>query len=188
MSDEEERGRRPEDAELEREIRSGRKFSLAEAIGRAAGDLMKGASPVTQRRQAEAEIEQYLEERLADAEGALAVVLKRRVLDSEALLEEGYDRPLAQMTRFTEELLRSDGGLHRFVDEVDAEWGRMYSERPYFQTGDAAPRPGDPYTVESVRSSLAGLLDELRRGPGAAEARHVGGPAGDREPREDGSS
>jgi hypothetical protein len=36
-----------EDAEIEREIRLGRKFSLAEAIGRMGGGLLKGASPVT---------------------------------------------------------------------------------------------------------------------------------------------
>jgi hypothetical protein len=38
------------DAELEREIRKGRKFTLEEAIGRRAGPgAMKGVSPVLQR-------------------------------------------------------------------------------------------------------------------------------------------
>ena len=55
------RERSPEsDADLEREIRAQRKFSLAEAIGRMAGPgMMKGVSPVTRKRQAEAAIEDF---------------------------------------------------------------------------------------------------------------------------------
>ena len=44
------------DAELEREIREGRKFTLEEAIGRLAGPgAMKGESPVARMQQAEVE-------------------------------------------------------------------------------------------------------------------------------------
>ncbi len=151
-----------EDAELEREIRSERKYSLAEAIGRAAGDLMKGASPVSHKRQAELEIEQYLEGHLADAEGALLIVLQRQVRESSDLLEQSYDRPMEALAGVTERILASAARLSRFVRQVDAEWGRLYSERPYFERREAPPRPGDPYTLESVRNTLSGLLDELR--------------------------
>ena len=162
MSDDEPREPGAEDAELEREVRSRRKYSLSEAIGRAAGDLMKGASPVTHERQAELEIEQYLESRLKDAEGALLVVLQRRVLASEALLERSYERPLEALAGVAERLLASPPGLRGFVRAVDAEWGRIYSQRPYFQVGEAPPRPGDPYTFDSVRAALAELLEALR--------------------------
>ena len=162
MSDEEKGKPSPEDAELEREIRSQRKYSLAEAIGRAAGDLMKGASPVTQERQAELEVEQYLEAKLTDAEGALLPELRRRVLGSETLLGEGYERPLEALARVTRHLLAAEARLRRFVTRVDAEWGRIYSERPYFELEGRAPSPGDPYTVESVRAALVDLLVELR--------------------------
>ena len=95
--------RREEDAELERKIRSRRKFTLAEAIGRLGGsDLLKGASPVTQRRQAEIAIEQYLEQNLIDAEGALSAVLLRRVRDSEILLRHSYNEPLAALAEYIE--------------------------------------------------------------------------------------
>lgn len=162
MSDEKPRETDAEDAELEREVRSRRKYSLAEAIGRAAGDLMKGASPVTHQRQAELEIEQYLERHLKDAEGALPVVLERRALSSEALLERSYERPLEALAGVAERLLDSPAELRGFVRAVDAEWGRIYSERPYFQVGEAAPRPGDPYTLDSVRAALSELLEALR--------------------------
>jgi hypothetical protein len=47
MSDNKDTQRSKSDAELEREIRKGRKFTLAEAVGRMVGPgAMKGASPV----------------------------------------------------------------------------------------------------------------------------------------------
>ena len=162
MSEKDRGARTDEDVTLEREVRAHRKYSLAEAIGRAAGDLMKGASPVTRERQAGLEIEQYLASHLTDAEGALTVVLGRRALASEALLERSYEEPLEALAEAAEELLASPPRLRRFVRDVDAEWGRIYSERPYFQLGDSPPRPGDPYTVESVRDALSGLLARLR--------------------------
>ena len=168
MGDDTGMGRSTEDAELEREIRSQRKFSLDEAIGRAAGDLLKGTSPVTHERQAELAIEQYLESRLTDAEGALAIVLLRRVLGSETLLADSYERPLEALARVTRSLLASESRLGRFVTSVDAEWGRLYSERPYFDRQGVAPRPGDPYTRESVRQALQRLLDRLSKDSSSA--------------------
>jgi hypothetical protein len=59
MSDEQ--PKRPTDAgaDLEREVRKERKFSLAEAVGRLAGPgMMKGVSPITGKQQSEAEIEE----------------------------------------------------------------------------------------------------------------------------------
>src|SRR4029453_39925 len=83
------------DAELEREIRADRKFSLSEAIGRMAGPgMMKGVSPVSPKRQAEAAIEDFLRRNLTDAGGVLGAVLLRRVGQSELLLRD-YGHPLA---------------------------------------------------------------------------------------------
>src|SRR3954471_920723 len=94
MSDNQDSQRSEADAELEREIREGRKFTLAEAIGRLAGPgAMKGVSPVSRSRQAEAEIELWLEGHLADAEGALRLVLLHHVKQCELLLND-VGRPL----------------------------------------------------------------------------------------------
>jgi hypothetical protein len=58
MSNNKDKQRSEADAELEREIRKERKFTLAEAIGRLAGPgAMKGESPVTRMQQAEIEIQ-----------------------------------------------------------------------------------------------------------------------------------
>lgn len=162
MSDDNQDSRDPEvtdtsNAEIEREIRSRRKYSLAEAIGRSAGDLMKGASPVSRKQQAEFEIEELLERYLTDSEGALSDVLLRRVKQSEELLED-YESPRAVLAGVLRHLLSSEERLRRFVRQVDAEWGRMYSELPHFDHADRASDANDPYTSASVSSTLEALL------------------------------
>ncbi len=150
-------------AEIEREARSGIKFSLAKAIGKLGGsDLMKGASPVTRKRQVELATDLFLEEYLSDPEGALLVVLERRFRESMALTEESYDHPLTALTELVEHILSSEDRLQSFVGRVDAEWGRIYLERPHFQQPGQRPHRDDPYTFASVRATLDRLLEALR--------------------------
>src|SRR4051794_27349746 len=100
MSDNQDRQRSESDAELEREIRQGRKLTLAEAIGRLAGPgAMKGESPVARMQQAAVEIEYWLRGHLADAVGALQVVLHRHIKGSELLLNN-IDRPLVVLAGY----------------------------------------------------------------------------------------
>jgi hypothetical protein len=40
----------------------------------------------------------------------------------------------------------------------------MVGERPYFEKEGCPPDPDDPYTAESVRISLLGLLERLNAG------------------------
>jgi len=164
--------RRPEsDAELEREIRGGRKFTLAEAIGRLAGPgAMKGESPVARMQQAEVEIASWLRSHLADAGGALQVVLNRHVKGSELLLDN-FDQPLVVLAGYCRRVLDSDYRLEELVRDADIEWGRVMGERPYFEKEGSPRHPDDPYTVESVRNALSG------RGPArAADLGPTSGP------------
>jgi hypothetical protein len=39
-------------------------------------------------------------------------------------------------------------------------------ERPHFERTGSAAHPDDPYTVESVRNTLAGVLQQLAAGKG----------------------
>ncbi len=163
MSDDKKRRPGPEDANLVREIRSGREFSLAEAIGRLGGsDLLKGASPVTRRRQVEIAAKLFLDTHLVDAEGALQIVLERRLRENMRLTEESYDHPLLVLTELVERVLAREDHLQRFVTQVDAEWGRIYLERPHFQVAGQHPHRDDPYTFASVRATLSDLLEALR--------------------------
>ncbi len=149
--------------DVEREARSGLKFSLAKAIGQlGGGDLMKGASPVTRKRQVELATDLFLEEHLVDPEGALLVVLERRFRESMSLTEESYDHPLAALTGIVEGILSREDRLQSFVTRVDAEWGRIYLERPHFQQPGQRPHRDDPYTFTSVRATLSSLLETLR--------------------------
>src|SRR4051794_2626370 len=92
------------DAELQRQIRAERKFSLTEAIGRMAGPgMMKGVSPVTRKQQAGAEIQEYLDQHLADAAGVLSGVFLRDVKESEQLLNT-FDQPLVALAGYVRHL------------------------------------------------------------------------------------
>jgi hypothetical protein len=161
MSKDQDARRSEEDAELEREIRRERKFSLVEAIGRMAGTgAMKGVSPISRLQQAEVEIESWLKTHHADSAGTLQAVLLRHVKGSELLLDK-VDRPLAALAGCCERILDSDYLLRELVRDADAEWGRLMGERPYFENEGSPRHPDDPYTVESVRTTLSGLLDKL---------------------------
>jgi hypothetical protein len=169
MSDEPSKAPGDVDKELEREVRADRKFSLSEAIGRMAGPgMMKGVSPVPPKQQAEAEIEGYVRKHLPDAAGVLSGILTRDVKESDLLLDH-FDRPLAALESYVRRVLDSEYLLKELVREADAEWGRVFGERPFFEQPGRPPHPDDPYTLESVRASLQKLLG----------AQHAGGePSG----------
>jgi hypothetical protein len=164
MGEDQPKQRSQADADLEREIRDGRKFSLAEAIGRLAGPgIMKGVSPITQKEQAGSQIESYLDHQLIDAVGAMRAVLLRQVQESE-LLDEHFEQPLIALGSYVKRILDSDYLLQELVRESDVEWGRVFGERPYFEKEGCSPHQDDPYTVESVRSHLSQLLEKLTAG------------------------
>ena len=89
-------------------------------------------------------------------------VLSRRCRDSEDLLENRYDDPLAVLAAITERLLRSEKPLRDFVHTVDAEWGRIFLERPFFERRGRPAHPDDPYTISSVRRALTDLPAGLK--------------------------
>lgn len=161
MSDEREQRRREEDEELQREIRRGRKFTLQEAIAELAGPGgMKGASPIARMEQADIEIADWLRLNLTDSGGALATVLHRGIKESEILLKN-YDEPLLVLAECCRRILASDFLLSELVRNADIEWGRMMDERPMFEIPGRPAQSGDPYTLESVRAALTGVLSQL---------------------------
>jgi hypothetical protein len=152
------------DTDLEREIRAGREFTLSEAIGRMAGPgAMKGVSPIARQQQAVIEIREYLNRHLLDAAGVLSAVLLCQVKESELLLKD-FDQPLAVLAGHVRQLLDSEYRLKELVREADAEWGRVYGERPRFEKDGCPPTPDDPYTLESVRTALTQLAGGLSAG------------------------
>lgn len=150
------------DNQLEQELRQGRKFNSAEAIARLAGPgAMKGASPVSRVQQAETEIGLWLGSNLIDEDCGLKPVLHRQLRGSPLLLEN-LDQPLAALTLHCQRLIRTEDLLKELVREADVEWGRAMDERPHFQREGTPSHPHDPYTSESVRVALKGMLELLQ--------------------------
>jgi hypothetical protein len=124
---------------------------------------MKGESPITRLQQAEIEIGSWLRTHLLDSGGALEVVLHRQVKGSE-ILPNRFDQPLAALASYCQQVLKSDYLLRELVRNADVEWGRLMGERPYFDKEVSTHNPDDPFTVESVRQALTGLLEQLASG------------------------
>jgi hypothetical protein len=161
MNDKKDKTTSEAEAELQREIRAGRKFTLSEAIGRMAGPgAMKGVSPMSNKQQAENIIAETLRSYLSDTSCALRTVLLRRLANSEQLLHN-YDHPLKFLAEWLRRVLASEERLKDVVMETDIEWGHINSERPYFEKEGSAPHADDPYTFESVKKTLSKLLEML---------------------------
>lgn len=153
--------KRRAEAEIEREIRQGRKLGAKDLLAHIAGPgALKGASPVSPVHQAEAEIASWLGSNLADVDGCLRVVLQRHIKGS-ALFLDNLDRPLVAVSEHLQRLLAAESLLKEIVSQADVEWGRAMDERPHFEREGAAPHPDDPYTVEGVRKTLGDALARL---------------------------
>src|SRR5581483_10948599 len=111
-------------------------------------------------RQAAAELQHCLDVCLIDGPGAVRTILLRHVRDSDLLLSN-LNQPRIVLAAWIQRVLESDFLLKDFVREADVEWGQQQCERPFFDSEGAAPHPGDPYTVESVRGQLTCLLERL---------------------------
>jgi hypothetical protein len=159
--------KKPTDAVLpdEQDLRRGRKFSLAEALGRENADMLKGASPVARGRQVLLELEQFLETYLRDPDGSLVRTLVARLEDNPPLVARHFERPLGALVELVNQVLATDQTLVVLVRDTDARWGREYQEKPRFEKDGASPVPDDPYTRAGVREQLESLLAHLENAP-----------------------
>jgi len=147
--------------DLEREIRKGRRFGMAEAIGRAGGGTLKGASPIPRSHQALLEMGNLLETRLPDPEGSLRAVIKRELGQSASLPAADPEQAAAGLAAWVRGILETPARLQELVRQADVRWGRDYGEKPRFNRPGSEPEPDDPYTPASVREALQELLRQL---------------------------
>lgn len=152
---------RDQEENLQKDILSDRKYSLAEAIGREGGNFLKGESPVPKLVQVTTEVNLFIDNNLKDSSGALQSVLKRWV-KSDPLLSENLESPLKGLDKILEKILTQKGLFYEMVREADVKWGQMYQERPYFQKPGDPPHPDDEYTHESVREKLTLLRQKIK--------------------------
>ncbi len=106
--------------DLETEIRKDRKFSLAEAVGRAAGGSLKGASPVAPARQLLLQIEEILDRRLPDGEGSLSRTIMAKFEDNPPLLARHFGDPVGALAKFLDFVLQNPASLDDLVRQADA--------------------------------------------------------------------
>ncbi len=152
-----------EPAELVDEIRKGRKFSLAEAVGRQAGGNLKGASPIPSAQQLLLQIEAVLDTHLPDSEGSLTRTILAQFSDNPPLLAQHFDDANGALIEFLNSILDTPANLAELVRQADARWGRDYDERPHFEKSGQAPDAADPYTRNGVRILLSALRHNLTR-------------------------
>ena len=145
--------------DTEKEIRQSRKFSVADAIGRAGAGTLKGASPIPRSKQALMELETLLQNKLPDSEGSLRATLLVRLGLNLPLLDQHLDEPAGALRKMLNDILSSQSALQTLVRDTDARWGRDYQERPMFNKPGQEDHPDDPYTPASVRIAIEAMLE-----------------------------
>ncbi len=149
--------------DVQKDIRSGRPFSLAEVIGREGGSFLKGESPIPPLLQAVAIIHCFIDQHLCDSTGAVQMTLQNWVKSDEGRISQHLNSPLNALKGILEDItnLTKPSTLYEFVRQVDVRWGQIYGERPHFQQPGQPPHPDDEYTHESVHQQLIELLNLL---------------------------
>ena len=150
------------DLSLERDILSGRQFSLADVIGHEGGTFLQGESPVPRLVQAKSELNQFIAQHLGDSSGALQAVLQTWVQDDLRIIEN-LEQPLIALREILSGITSNPEILYELVQQVDAKWGQIYGERPHFQQPGQPPHPDDEYTHTSVQKQLVQLLERVHQ-------------------------
>ena len=145
------------DAAITRDIRSGQKFTLAGAIGRKGGSLLKGGQVVPELTRAVTAINSFIMENLSDASGALRSVLTTMVKDDIETVSAHVETPLKALEVILDRYRTNARLLEELVRRVDFTWGMMNQEKPHFQKEGEPPHPDDEYTIASVKQQLEGL-------------------------------
>lgn len=146
------------DRQIFLEAIAGRERTLADIIGQAGGDFLKGESPVPKIVQCKTELKLFLNDNLRDSEGALLLVLQNYIDEADALISQHQDQPLVALTKTIWGIIDNQALLTEIVRQADFRWGQIYDERPHFNLPGELSHPDDPYTATSVRRQLENLL------------------------------
>ena len=148
--------------DLQREIQSGRKFSLSEAIGREGGSFLKGSQEMVPRPlRALAAINQLIEQHLNDPSGVLQSCLQRWV-KADMRVGKYLDEPEKALQLIATDIAQTPQVLYEFARQVAVEWGQVNGERPYFQKPGAPPSSDVAYTHATIQKILAELVNKLQ--------------------------
>lgn len=135
---------------------------LPPGLQREASGYMNGESPFAAGKQMAYEAKQRVTSQTKDLEGSLKTVLCGIIDGEAARIDAHRDTPESVVTRIIDRILASEENLKEFVRRVDQRWGSDNQERPYFERSGQPSHPDDPYTYQSVRTSLEALRQALQ--------------------------
>lgn len=149
-----------EKARIEKEIRAGRKFSMAEAIGREGGSFMKGESAVPRPLRAANEIKQFIATHSSDPTGILASELYLWAT-ADIRVSRQLDTPLVALAQIVESLLNESTIFYEFARQMAIAQSKLTGDRPYFQQPNQPPHPDADYTHQTIRQYLSEMAAAL---------------------------
>ncbi len=147
--------------EIQREIRAGRQFSIAEAIAREGGSFMKGESTIPRPLRAIAEIKQCLGTHLNEPAGALCTTLHSWASE-DIRLSRQLDTPLIALAQIITSILAEPTTFEEFARQVAIAHSQITGDRPQFQRLGQPPDPTAAHTHESIQAELTALLQQLQ--------------------------
>ncbi|CAN5611822.1 hypothetical protein BH23CYA1_BH23CYA1_17780 [soil metagenome] len=146
-------------ADLQREIRAERKFSLAEAISREGGGFMKGESTIPRPLRATTEIKQFITTHLEPA-GAISTTLQTWA-SSDIRLSRQLDTPLVALSEIIASILAEPTTLSEFARQVAIAHSQLTGDRPQFHRPGQPPDPTAAHTHLSIRAALLSLHQQI---------------------------
>ena len=142
------------------EIRSQRKFTIAEAIGRAGGNFMKGESAIPRPLRATAEINQFITTHLPNPGGPVSATLQSWTKE-DIRVSRHLDTPLVALSLIIESLLSEPSTFQEFFRQIAIAQSQLTGDRPHFQPPNYLPHPDAAHSHESVKQQLENLLQKL---------------------------
>lgn len=145
--------------QVQKEIRAGRKFSIAEAIGREGSSFMKGESAIPRPLRAANEIKQFI---TAHSRGSAGVLADELYLwtTADIRVSRQLDTPLVALAQVVESLLNEPTIFYEFARQVAIAEARLTGDRPYFQQPNQSPHPEATYTHDSIRQYLESISSQ----------------------------
>ncbi|HRZ27315.1 MAG TPA: hypothetical protein P5346_15575 [Spirochaetota bacterium] len=155
--------RKTQEESIRNEILLERKFSLADAIGREGGSLIKGHSPIPLLDQVTAAINIFIRNNLEDSSMMLIAALQNTVKTDGVRLSSSIEKPLEYLRGLVRSHLDNPYLLYELAREADFRRCREYREKPFCQKPGEPPHPDNEYSHEAVRGKLAALLKKIER-------------------------
>lgn len=146
--------------DIQKEIRDGRKFTLAEAIGRESGSFMKGDSSIPRPLRAATQINQFITKHSTDPAGALPTTLCTWA-NNDIRVSRQLDTPLVALAQIIESTLNEPTSFCELARQVAITHSQLTGDRPYFQSFGQPPHPEAEYTHDAISAELLRLKDIL---------------------------